>query len=101
VEELDWPAQGSIVGPYVFLIYINDLAAVSYTILPIIFADDTNLILAHNFDSLINEANSSMDTFSKCFQKNKSSLNVYSLVRIRNIIPPKLRRQNPLDSSEI
>jgi len=34
--------QGSILGPILFLLYLNDLANVSYKLKLIMFADDAN-----------------------------------------------------------
>ena len=38
--------QGSILGPLLFLLYINDLSTVSESCFSILFADDTNMFIA-------------------------------------------------------
>ena len=38
--------QGSILGPFLFSIYINDLFRSSSKLTPIMFADDTNLLFS-------------------------------------------------------
>ena len=41
--------KGSTLLPLLFLIYINDLANLSNTLLPLLFADDTNVFLTGRY----------------------------------------------------
>ena len=69
--------QGSILGPLLFLLYVNDLKNASNLLDPIIYADDTNLFLTHkDISYLFKTANLQLERINQWFISNKLSLNV-------------------------
>ena len=69
--------QGSILGPLLFLIYVNDLKKASTILDPIMFADDTNLFYSHsNIKTLFKTVNEELQKLSSWFQANRLSLNI-------------------------
>ena len=69
--------QGSILGPLLFILYINDIANVSNIFKINLFADDTSLFHTHdNFESLIKETNQELTKISTWLTTNKLVLNI-------------------------
>ena len=69
--------QGSILGPLLFLIYINDLANVCSHTMPIFFADDSNLFLNGTDPTNIEaKLNNELAQIAEWLKVNKLALNI-------------------------
>ena len=69
--------QGSILGPILFLLYINDIVCSSPVLHFLLFADDTSILLSgKNCNDVMNVLNPELSKLSLWFEINKLSLNV-------------------------
>ena len=69
--------QGSILGPLLFILYVNDIVNCSKLLHFILFADDTNLFFSSkNYNDLMLTVNTELGKLSEWFRANRLSLNV-------------------------
>ena len=84
--------QGSVLGPLLFLLYINDIQFCSELISIVLFADDTNILCSHTCLKKSNEIiQSEMNKITDWLNANKLSINAgktkFILFRSKNKKP--------------
>ena len=87
--------QGSILGPLLFLLYINDLSFACKRTFPVLFADDSNLFLSgKNTDQVQQMINDELKDIVIWLRANKLSLNIskthYMLLSNKKVIQPNV-----------
>ena len=69
--------QGSILGPLLFILYINDFASVSEKLFYVLFADDTNIFLnGKDINKLVEIIQSELFKLCNWLHMNKLTLNL-------------------------
>jgi hypothetical protein len=90
--------QGSILGPLLFIIYINDLYKTCSSFLPIIYADDTTLYKTLDSNDPSQSINDELEHVNLWLKINKLSLNI---TKTQYMVFHKPRKRLPALNIEI
>ena len=72
--------QGSVLGPLLCLLYVNDIHRSSTLLSFILFADDTNIFNSHSdINTLITTTNEELKKVAEWLRANKLSLDIKKL----------------------
>ena len=86
--------QGSILGPLLFLIYINDLCIVCKNTIPVLFVDDTNLFYSGlDATGIQDGVNHDLAIITEWLKANKLSLNIKNITCVfqqKNKVKPDI-----------
>ena len=75
--------QGSILGPLLFILYINDLPNASKLTQPLLFADDTSIFYSHSDSSCLQSVlNEELQNFDVWLKGNNLSVNIKKTIYI-------------------
>ena len=89
--------QGSILGPLLFILYVNDLPNASKILNFILFADDTNVFISHKDPiAMISILNTELDKVSNWLRANKLIINIKKTHNM--IFTPRQRKPPNLDN---
>ena len=70
-------SHGSILGPLLFILYINDFSKASDLLFSILFADDTSVFMEGTaYSSIIKDMNTELEKVDKWLKSNKLSVNI-------------------------
>ena len=74
--------QGSILGPLLFIIYINDMPRCLKHSHPILFTDDTTVyLIGKNITELYEMMNNELETLNEWFKTNETPTNLGPSIR--------------------